>query len=202
MLALALVLGAARAAREPDDYRADLMTGAATRVSRATERGAPEDAIALAERFQRQVEPSAPVTYEIAYALNRMGRRSEAVATYTKALALDPDHAASLYDRGELYLLDDRLDLARADFERAAVLVPTHWAVHFRLAELAARAHDTAAFESHLFAAVSNGFDFRTIAKDPHWQGWARDPELGKVITKLVVLYSQEDLLELLQAPR
>jgi tetratricopeptide (TPR) repeat protein len=202
MLVLAVCLGAARAAREPDDYRADLMAGAATRVARVSESGAPDDAIALAERFQRQVEPSAPVTYEIAYALNRLGRRSEAIATYTKALALDRDHAASLYDRGELYLLDGRIDLARADFERAAALVPEHWAVHFRLAELAARAHDAAGFESHLTEAVRNGFDFRTIVADPNWRGWARDPELGKVITKLVVLYSQEDLLELLQAPR
>jgi hypothetical protein len=80
--------------------------------------------------------------------------------------------------------------------------VPDHWAVHFRLAELAARDHDTARFESHLTDAVRNGFDFRTIATDPNWRSWARDPELGKVITKLVVLYSQEDLLELLQAPR
>ncbi len=202
MLVLALCLGAARAAREPDDYRADLMAGAATRISRLSESGALEDAIALAERFQRQVEPSAPVTYEIAYALNRMGRRAEAIATYTKALALDPEHSASLYDRGELYLLEGRIDLAQADFERAVVLVPNHWAVHFRLAELAARAHDTASFESHLTDAVRNGFDFRTIVRDPNWRGWARDPELGKVITKLVVLYSQEDLLELLVGPR
>jgi tetratricopeptide (TPR) repeat protein len=202
MLVLALCLGAARAAREPDDYRADLMAGAAARVSRLSEAGTFDDAIALAERFQRQVEPSAPVTYEIAYALNRIGRRAEAIATYTKALALDPDHAASLYDRGELYLLDGRIDLAQVDFERAAVLVPDHWAVHFRLAELAARAHDAQSFESHLTDAVRNGFDFRTIVGDPNWQGWARDPELGKVITKLVVLYSQEDLLELLGGPR
>ena len=201
MLVLAVCLGA-RAAREPDDYRKDLMAGAAARVSSVSESGALEDAIALAERFQRQVEPSAPVTYEIAYALNRMGRRQEAIARYTKALALDPDHAPSLYDRGELYLLDGRVALAKADFERAAVLVPDHWAVHFRLAELAARDHDAAGFESHLTDAVRNGFDFRTIVADPNWRGWARDPELGKVITKLVVLYSQEDLLEMLQTPR
>jgi tetratricopeptide (TPR) repeat protein len=199
---LTLVVCAAWAAREPQDYRADLMTGAATRVSRLSEAGQYEAAKALAERFQRQVEPSAPVTYEIALALNQMGKRSEAIATYTKALALDPDHAASLYDRGELYLLDGRVDLAQADFERAVVLAPGHWAVHFRLAELAARAHDTAAFESHLTDAVRNGFDFRTIVGDPNWHAWARDPDLGKVITKLVVLYSKEDLLELLQAPR
>ena len=210
MLVLALCLGA-RAAREPDDYRADLMAGAAARVSSVSESGALEDAIALAERFQRQVEPSAPVTYEIAYALNRMGRRSEAIARYTKALALDPDHAPSLYDRGELYLLDGRASLAKADFARAAALVPDHWAVHFRLAELAARDHDAAAFESHLTDAVRNGFDFRSLivpgpdgapTMDPNWRAWAHDPDLGKVITKLVVLYSQEDLLELLQAPR
>ena len=211
MLLLAVCLGA-RAAREPDDYRKDLMAGAAARVSSMSATGALEDAIDLAERFQRQVEPSAAVTYEIALALNRMGRRSEAIARYTKALALDPDHAASLYDRGELYLLDGKTELAKADFERAAVLVPNHWAVHFRLAELAARDHDPAAFESHLTDAVRNGFDFRALiipgpegaapTMDPNWQAWARDPELGKVITKLVVLYSQEDLLELLQAPR
>jgi tetratricopeptide (TPR) repeat protein len=212
MLALALCLGAARAVREPEDYRADLMTGAATRISRLSEAGQYDEAKALAERFQRQVEPSAPVTYEIALALNRTGRRSDAIAGYTKALALDPDHAASLYDRGELYLLDARFDLAQADFERAAALVPGHWAVHFRLAELAARAHDSAAFESHLTDAVRNGFDFRRLVVagapgaaptvDPNWQRWARDPELGKVVTKLIVLYSQEDLLELLTGPR
>jgi len=210
MLLLAVCLGA-RAAREPDDYRKDLMAGAAARVSSVSQSGALEDAIALAERFQRQVEPSAAVTYEIALALNRLGRRPEAIARYTKALALDPDHAPSLYDRGELYLLDGRVALAKADFERAAVLVPNHWAVHFRLAELAARDHDAAGFESHLTDAVRNGFDFRSLivpgpdgapTMDPNWRAWARDPDLGKVITKLVVLYSQEDLLELLQAPR
>ena len=210
MIVLAICLGA-HAAREPDDYRKDLMAGAAARVSSMSASGALEDAVALAERFQRQVEPSAAVTYEIALALNRMGRRPEAIARYTKALALDPDHAPSLYDRGELYLRDGRTELAQADFERAAVLVPDHWAVHFRLAEIAAREHDAVAFESHLTDAVRNGFDFRALLLpgpdgaprvDPNWRAWAQDPELGKVITKLVVLYSQEDLLELLQAPR
>src|SRR6185436_16668542 len=96
---LAFCLGA-HAAREPADYRADLMAGAAARIERLSDAGSYEEAIDLADRFERQVEPSAAVTYEKGLALNKLGRRADAIAAYTKALALDPDHAASLYDRG------------------------------------------------------------------------------------------------------
>lgn len=191
-----LVIGAALAARQPPDYRQELFRAAAAQVEALNADGRYEDALALAKRFERGVEPSAAVGYEAAYALNRMARLDEALRAYGEVIELDPNDAAARYDRGELLIAMGRPDDAREDLEVAARLRPDHWAAHFRLAEIAGHDGDVAAFEEHLMAALRQGFDLHTLLADPTWRGWFRDPKLGPVLRKLVVVYGDESMLE------
>lgn len=199
---LLLLLSTAAAVREPPDYRAELHRSAAARVEALAQEGRLSEAVEFAERFQETVEPSAAVEYEVALSCRAAGRDREALAHYDRALGLDPAHAAALYDRGEMLLVLDRIEEARRDFREAARLRPDHWAVHFRLAEMAARDRDPAAFEAHLTDALGHGFDFRAVIEDPNWRRWAVDPTLGPVIEKLIVVYSDEKLLDTLRAPQ
>ena len=203
--ALLLLLGAsalgpaALAAREPGDYRQELFDAAASQAEALNAEGRLDEAIAFGARFQDRVAPAAVVAYEVAFAYNTKGELDKALDHYGRALELDPQLATALYDRGEIYLSRDQDALARADFEAAAEVRGDHWAVHFRLAELAARRGDSDAFEDHLLDAVKNGFDFRTIVRDPSWQQWSRDPALGTVIGRLVTVYSDEGLLKIMR---
>lgn len=198
LLALSLLVSPARAERMPADYEQELFSAAATRVEQLSAAGRTDEAVALGRRIERRIGPSSLVSYEIGYALNRQGDRDGALQAYDRALTLDPDLATARYDRGELLLLEGRDADARADFEAAARLRPDHWAVHFRLAELDARAGDARGFEDHLVEAMRQGFDFRTVVRDPQWRSWYRDPSLGPVISRLVVVYSDEKLLDIL----
>jgi len=191
-----LLVGAALAAREPADYREELFHAAAAQVEALNADGRYEDALALAKRFQRGVEPSAAVGYEAAYALNRMAKLDDALEAYGEVIALDPNDAAARYDRGELLIAMGRADEAREDLEVAARLRPDHWAAHFRLAEIAGHDGDTTAFEEHLMAALRQGFDLHTLLADPTWRGWFHDPKLGPVLRKLVIVYGDESMLE------
>ncbi len=194
-----LLLSAALAAREPGDYRAAVFQGAARELEVLNGEGRFEDVLKLGERFTERVEPGAPVLYEMAYAANRMGRSRDALRLYDQALRLQPDLAVALYDRGELRLLQGDDAGALADFQAAALARPDHWAIHFRLAHLAGRRGDAAALDTHLVEALRVGFDFRTVVEDPDWKAWSRDPKLGPVIKRLLVVYSDEAIFEQLQ---
>ncbi len=196
LLGLLLWGGPALAAREPPDYRAELVRAAAARAEALNAEGLYPEAVDFARRFQAGVEPAADVAYEAAYALNRMAKLEDALDAYTQTLALNPDHAAARYDRGELLLALGRPGEAREDLLAAARLRPDHWAAHFRLAELAGHDRDVAAFEEHLMAALRNGFDLRTLLADPTWTSWISDPGLGPVLQKLIIVYGDERILE------
>ena len=202
MLVFGLLLYGAQAARTPSDYRSDLHQAAAAEVAALAARGQVAEAMELGKRFQARVEPSAAVLYELGLLHNQLGQTSEALDHYDRALMLDPENAAALYDRGELMLGRGEIDRARADLEAAARLRPDHWAAHYRLAQLAGHRQDSAALESHLMAALRNGFDLQTLLADPIWRQWALDPELGPSIAGLIVVYGDESILEQLRSPQ
>ena len=199
LAAAVLMVGAASAARPPTDYRAVVHRSAAAELEALNARGRFEDVRAFGDRFVDRVEPAALVLYEMAYAANRMGEVGPALRLYDRAITLDPELAVAFYDRGELHLIQGDVAQAQADFEAAARLRPDHWAVHFRLAHLAGRQGQAEAFETHLLDALRHGFDFRTVMSDPDWEEWARDPTLGRVLRRLIVVYSDESLYEQLR---
>lgn len=197
MFAFGLMFAAAQAAAPPPpDYRAEVVGQAVRQLEAMQAAGELEGVVREGTRFQEHVEPAADVAYEVALAENRRGDIKAAMRRYDDVLALDPDHAAARYDRGELHLSNGDDDAARADFVAAATAHPDHWVVHFRLAHLAGRAGDARALEDHLTEALRHGFSFRTITADPTWRAWMRDPALGSVIARLIVVYDDESLIE------
>jgi hypothetical protein len=199
LLPLGLLVAPAHASPPPPDYRAEVVGAVTVKLEIMGQNGDLEGVLKEGRRFQKHVQPAAPVAYEMALAANRLGRTGDAIALYDEVTSLAPDHAAAWYDRGELHLSEGDDGDARRDFEAAAKLRPDHWVVHFRLAHLAGRAQDGRAFEEHLTQALRNGFAFQTILDDPTWRAWASDPVLGPVIVRLIVVYDDESLLERLR---
>ena len=58
--------------------------------------------------------------------LQRAQRLDEALACFTKALALDPDHLEALGNRGSVLGALRRYDEALRDYDRALALSPNH----------------------------------------------------------------------------
>ncbi len=193
------LISVAAASPPPPDYRAEVVGAVTQQLEAMQAAGRLEELLDAGRRFQRSVEPAAPVSYEMALAANRLGRTREAIDLYGDVLTLDPGHAAAHYDRGELRLAQGDEAAALADFQDAARLRPDHWVVHFRLADVAGRSGEFEAFEAHLTDALRQGFAFRTIVDDPTWRAWARDPRLGPVIARLIVVYDDERVLDQLR---
>ncbi len=194
-----LLAALARAEMPPPDYRDALMAAAADEVARVARERGVEEAAAFAKKWERQVGPDARLAYELGLASRLTGDASGARRHLDRALELDPGLVAARYDRGEVLLAEGELDAAEADFREVVRLRPDQWAGHFRLADVAARRRDVAAFEGHLLEALRQGFSFRDVVGDARWRGYLADPELGPVVRRLVVVYQGEDVLDALE---
>ncbi|MFN7146803.1 MAG: tetratricopeptide repeat protein, partial [Myxococcota bacterium] len=197
----ALLVGPAAAEIPPPDYRDTLMAAAADEVTRLARDQGLDAAVDFAERWERQVGKDARVVYELGLASRLAGDARGARRYLDRAVELDPDLVAARYDRGEVLLADGDLDGAEADFREVVRLAPEQWAGHFRLADVAGRRKDAAAFEAHLLEALRHGFSFRAVVGDPRWHGYLGDAELGPVVRRLVVVYQDESVLEALERP-
>jgi tetratricopeptide (TPR) repeat protein len=177
------------------DYRTALGADISSQASALNAQGRFQEAAALIERFHAAVEVLAPSAYEAGYALNRLGETEAALAQYSAAIAADPELAAARYDRGEIYLRQSRWAQAAVDFEVVVRVRPGHWAGHFRMAQLAGVAVDPAGMEKHLTDAIRSGFDLKILTQDDVWRSFAKNPELGAVLRKIIILYTHESLL-------
>lgn len=201
LLGTLLLGGTARATRDPEDYRHSLAQRAATDAEALNQQGHHDEAIARCQAWTRAMGKAAPVLYEQAYAQNMKGALDEAMDLYDQVIALDPEHAAARYDRAELHLARGALEPAREDLAVAARLRPDHWAVHLRLAEIAGRSGEPAAFEAHLLDALRHGLDWQTLDQDPTWHDLSRSETVGPVLKRLIAVYGDPGLWDRLVAP-
>ena len=201
MLVLALAVPLALAELPPPDYRGSLLSAAADEVARRAREAGMEAATTFAAQWERQVGPSAEVSYELGLAWRLNGDDRKALVALDRALDLAPALVAARYDRGEIELAEGDLDAAEADFREVARLEPGAWPGHFRLADVAGRRDDPAAFEAHLVDALRCGFSVRSAAEDPHWRGFLRDPSLGPILRRLVTVYQDESILKQMEGP-
>ncbi|MFT4628184.1 MAG: tetratricopeptide (TPR) repeat protein [Myxococcota bacterium] len=161
-----------------------------------------DDAIELAESFQRHVFADAGLTYLVALAQRYKGDEPAAAAGFRRALALDDAHDAAWHDLGELLLISGDFDDADAAFAHVTALRktgPNAWVGPWRQAEVAAHQRQVVAFEEHMRQALRRGFSFRTIAGLPNWKSFYADPVMRKSITKLVTVYGDPELLGTLE---
>ena len=176
------------------------MREVAARVG-VTER-AVQRIIADAKSWQDQVQDDAGLAYLQGLAWRYLGETERARAALLQAVALDPDDRAAWYDLGELYLADGELQSASEAFAQVTRLIPEGpeaWIGPWRQAEVAAARQDAAAFEQHLRAALTHGFDLRQIAGLPNWKAYLADPVVGPSVEKLITVYGSRDVLDSLR---
>ena len=79
-----------------------------------------EEAIAQLEKA-RETDPKNPDVYNLlGFATRKLGRLDEAGPYYAQALALDPDHLGALAYQGELFLMQNTPDAAKANLAKLA----------------------------------------------------------------------------------
>ncbi|HJN76445.1 MAG TPA: tetratricopeptide repeat protein [Myxococcota bacterium] len=201
---IALWVGLASAELPPPDYREQLLAAVEGEADARIAEGDLDGALDLVQRFRKHVTEDARLVYEEGLVRRLQGDTEEAEALYAKALEMDPSLGFAWYDLGELHLASGDLDAAELAFARATALTAEHpngWAGPFRQAELAGRRGDALAFDQHLKVALSRGFVFRTVAGDPTWTAFLRDPVLGDVMTRLMTVYGEEQLLKEWKSP-
>ena len=196
MLAL---LGLARAELPPPDYREQVLAEIEAAADALLAQGQAEEALVLVQEVREHVEDDPRLIYEEGLALRLLSRPEEAEERLREAVEADPGLFYAWYDLGELELARGDLDAAELAFQRASEGSEEHpngWAGPFRLAELAGRRGDPLAFDEHLREAVHRGFRFADVTRDPTWTGFLRDPVLGEVLKRHLVVYGEEHLLE------
>ncbi|MCP4807242.1 MAG: hypothetical protein GY913_25705 [Proteobacteria bacterium] len=189
----------------PPDYRDALLASVESEADLRISEGDLDGAEDLVVRFRDRVEDDARLVYELGLIARLRGDADAAEKHLRAALAMDGGLGFAWYDLGELLLLEDDLSGAEDAFTHAADLTADHtngWAGPFRLAELAARRGDPAAFDRHLKTAVSRGFRFQTVVGDPAWTSFLADPELGEVLRRLIVVYGEEHILDGWSVPK
>ncbi len=191
----------ARAEMPLPDYRVVVAEAAGSEVARLARDDSAEAAERFAGRWMRVVGESARVQYELGLAWRLAGDDRRAASSIDRAVHLDPELAAARYDRGEIRLAAGDLEGAADDFATVARLEPTAWPGWFRVADVASRRGDAAAFETALLKAFRHGFSTRLVAQDPHWRGLASDPTIGPTFRRLVVVYQGDGALEELRLP-
>lgn len=87
----------------------------------------------FAAALERQSDPGTLINYGLA--LDRLGRRDEALAAYDRVLVLRPDLFAAHFNRANTLLGQERLADAVAAFDRALALDPAFASAHFNRAE-------------------------------------------------------------------
>lgn len=198
--ALAFLLGMeARAELRPPDYRESLSQRTEARADALIAEGQLDEALELVRAFCNELGRDPYMIYEEALILNLSGDARAAEKLYREVTALSPDIAAAWYDLGGLLLQRGDTEGATAALTRASELSATHkqgWAAPLQLALIAGRGGDAEAMELHLREGVRRGMRFHALSNSDEWTGFRRDPALGRVLERLIVLYGEEDLLE------
>lgn len=183
-------------------YRDALVREAWRDANALLEAGLPEKAAERALSFQAAVVEDGSLMYLVGLSQRVQGQVDAAVASYERALALDPTLAEAWYDLGEIHLSRGELDAAEASFSevsRRVVAGPHAFLGPQRLAEVAAHRRDAVGFEANLREALSRGFSFQSVAGLPNWKAFYADPALRDVVEKMVTVYGTPEVLDSLR---
>jgi tetratricopeptide (TPR) repeat protein len=189
----------------PPDYENSLSAAAEIRTDHLLSKNRLKKAETFIKNFRQHVTDDARLTYEHGLTLRLLGEFEASEELLLSAIAQDPTLPQAWYDLGEVQLLMHDEKSALEAFKTAADLSATHpngWAAPFRLAELAGKEHQIAAFESWLEKAIQRGFSFENaVVGSPTWGTFLEDPELGDILRRLITVYGDESILENWQAP-
>lgn len=129
---LALALSSSDPVRAAQLYQEALQLPLTPRITLAArinlaglllEHGQTEAAQQLAQQACDIAPELALSWYQLGLALRQLGRLPEAASAYDRALACDPQHAASTRNRALVALLQGEIEAARSGFQRAIALL-------------------------------------------------------------------------------
>ena len=204
----------------PPDYRAEVSIGAwytvnaqletAIRLAHETpdlfEQGELNQAskthfhkaIIWADAFENQVFETAGLAYLKGLIWMQLNDVARAKKEYLRSLKLDPDGIDTLFDLGELYMIEQKYDDAKACYQPVRHQKTTGsdaWRASLRLAEIAGHQANPIELELYLREAIQRGFPLAQIARYPAWSHFYRDAELRDKIYKLYLVYGDARLL-------
>ncbi len=176
-------------------YESELESNAMVQIQVFLEQGNHEEVRKILDRFEEKLFPSAQLYYEVGLVYNQQGKITLAREYYDKALEINPKHLSALYDRAELYILEGNTSEAKRDLQLLLDKGHEHWAIYFRLAEIAAKEKDGKKMEDYLLKAIKKDLDLTLLLKDPMtWKKAAKDPKLGSYLHRIFVVMAEEKL--------
>lgn len=116
------------------------------------EQGREAEALATLQAAVKAGFSSAEISQELALALQRTNRLAEAEQVARQGLQTYPDHVELWIALGQTQLQLDRLEEAKASFERALRLEPQSHAAHLALAAICNRLGDSQSAKTHQLA--------------------------------------------------
>lgn len=155
-------------------------------------------ALLWANAFEQQVFETAGMAYLKGLIWTHLHDLSRAKKEYLRSLKLDPDGVDTLFDLGELYMMEKRYEDAKVSYQRVSDLVPTGpdtWHAPFRLAEIAGHQSNPDALELHLREAIRRGFPLAQLPHSPSWMEFYQEPSLRDKIYKLYSVYGDVRML-------
>jgi protein O-mannosyl-transferase len=103
----------------------------------------------LALKYASDVREAAQTRNNLGVLFNQLGRKDEAMAEFTLAIALNPDEQNSFIGRGLIEHDEGKLDAALQDFARAAQIAPSPLAFYWEGRLLEDKGQMTAAAEAY-----------------------------------------------------
>lgn len=161
-------------------------------------------AIRSARGFERDVVEDGRIRYLIGLAYRHLGDLATAERCLREALQLAPNRAEAWSDLGELLANQQDWVGAAEAFTHVTELVPSGpraWPGWLALAQVHAQQQNVAAFESDLRQALRHGLSLRTVAGQPAWKAFLRDPVVGPAVERMATIYGGPEVLESLRAP-
>ena len=130
--------------------------------------------------FEETVFPSARVRYELGLQYYQMNNLSAAEMQYQEALKIDSEYAPALYDLAEILLIRGEIAVAKQHFITLQQQVHQHWAISYRLAQIAADEGQTKQMEMHLKRALREGMPSQILIDDKvQWQSYLQQSDVA-----------------------
>ena len=177
-------------------YKGELESRAIIRISQYIEQDKHSDVQNYVQSFQQELFYSARVYYETALLYNQKNQFQQALTYYEDLLQSSPYHKAGLFDRSEIFVVQNKYDQAWKDLQMLEKHHPKHglWVVSLKQAEISAYQEHEWNFEKYLMRSLELGMDpYYLTTLGSNWYYWCHHQQLGP---SLYAVFSDIELEE------
>lgn len=176
-------------------YEEELETKTMNRCLVQLEQGNHREAETILEAFTAEVFPSDKLYYNAGLFYNQHGDLARAKSYYDRSIEINGAQSSALYDRAELLILEGKLSEAKQDLKVLIAQEQEHWAIYFRMAEIAAKEGNGQQMEQYLLDAIKRNLTLEILVGDPvTWRAIAKDPQLSPYLYRIFMVMAEETL--------